>query len=93
MKRIEINSGEIIGIADRTILVDEHESVLGDVFKIGSPQHDMAYLITFSGRVNNTQERESVTVALTVPQAHELMGHILDGLEMLVALNDVEGDN
>ena len=82
-RRVEVNPGEVFMIADRTILVDERESVLGDVAKIGAPEHRLAYLFTFTGRVNNTDETDSVTVAMSPLDAHELMSDILTGLELL----------
>lgn len=84
-RRIEINPGEMMLVADRTILVEEYESVLGDAFKIGSTDHELSYFITFSGRVNNSTESDSVTVAIPPVEAAVLVVDILHGLELLKA--------
>lgn len=87
MPRIEINPGEFFMVADGMVLVDEYESVLGDVSKLGSADGRIAYLFTFSGKVNNRDERTTVTLAMPVQDAFKLAGQILDGLELLAKHN------
>ncbi len=86
-RRVELNPGEPFLVADRMILVDEWESILGDVSKIGSAESRVAYLFTFTGKVNNRDERDQVTVALDVESAWSLVGQILHGLELLKEAN------
>lgn len=86
-RRVEMNPGELFMVADRTILVREYESVLGDVTKIGATSSDIAYFFTFTGRVNHTDDIESVTVAMSPEDAFALTGQILAGLELLISAN------
>jgi len=88
-RRIEINPGEYFLVADRTILVNEHESVLGDAVKIGRPESEPTYFFTFKGRINNSTERDAVTVALPLISAWELVQNILDGLELFKEANEL----
>lgn len=88
-ERIELNPGELFLIADRTILVDEYESILGDVSKIGNSDSRVAYLFTFTGKVNNRDERDQVTVAMDLKAAWELVGDLLHGFELLKEANDL----
>lgn len=84
-RQVEMNPGEMFLVADRTILVDERESVLAAVSKIGTTDNDrIAYFFTFTGRVNNTDETDTVTVALSPEDANELVADILHGLELLI---------
>jgi hypothetical protein len=85
-RRVEVNPGE--WFADNTILADEYESVLGDVFKIGSPEHRPEYLFTFRGKVNNKDEQGSFTVALTLEAAWRLVGDVLTGLDLFKKANE-----
>jgi hypothetical protein len=83
-RRIEFGPGEVFMVADRTILVDERESVLAELSKIGvSDDQQVGYLFTFTGRVNNTDEVSSVTVAMSPQDALALTEDILNGLELL----------
>lgn len=91
-KRIEMNPGELFMVADRMILVDEYESVLGDMFKIGSPEHQGAYIFTFSGKVNNRDDRDQVTVAMDLQSAWELVGHMLNGFELLKEVKEIKDE-
>lgn len=85
--RVELNPGEMFFIADPTILVDEYESIIADVSKIGAPSQGPTYLLTFAGKLNNKDKRSTVTVALPVESAFELTQAILDGLELLMKAN------
>lgn len=82
-RRQELNPGEFFLVADRMILVHEYESILANISKIGVPGDRLAYLLTFSGKLNNLDLEESVTVALPPEDAWELVGQILNGLELL----------
>lgn len=86
-RRVEMNPGELFMVADRSILVEEYESVLGDVAKIGGDQSRVAYLLTFTGRINNSDEVDSVTVILPPEDAFALAGNIIDGIGLLVEAN------
>lgn len=85
-KRIEINPGEMLWVADKTILVTEYESVLGDTHKLGSANHQVVYMITFRGRINNSEEVDEVTVSLSPEDANNLCGNIINGLELLLKI-------
>ncbi len=87
-ERYELNPGELFLVADRMILVEEWESILADVSKIGGGNSRPAYLLTFTGKVNNRDEQDQVTVAMDLESAWSLVGQILDGLELLKAAND-----
>jgi hypothetical protein len=89
-RRVEINPGEWFMVAENTILAAEYESVLDDVFKIGSDEHRMEYLFTFRGKVNNKNEQGSFTVAMSPQAAWTLVGDILTGLELLKKANPEE---
>ena len=86
-ERYELNPGELFLVADRMILVEEWESILGDVSKIGGGNSRAAYLFTFTGKVNNRDEQDQVTVAMDPESAWSLVGQILNGLELLKAAN------
>lgn len=92
-RRVEMNPGELFMVADRTILVREYESVLGDVTKIGESTSEVAYFFTFTGRLNHTDQVESVTVAMSPEDAFALSGNILTGLELLVEANRKAGES
>lgn len=84
MKRVEVNPGEWFAVSNRVILVDERESILGMLGKIGTVENDrVGYLFTFVGRRNNTGTHDTVTVALSPEDAFELASDILDGLRLL----------
>lgn len=87
-KRIEINPGEWFSVANRTIIVENYESVLGDVIQLGTDYREAVYMFTFTGRVNHTKETDSVTVALPIKDAFNLMGDILHGLELFKKANE-----
>jgi hypothetical protein len=92
-KRIEINPGEWFLVADKTILVREYESVLGAVSKIGTRDNDrIAYLFTFTGKVNNEAKINSVTVAMSPEDAFALASRILDGLQSLLDAQKEDGN-
>lgn len=85
-RRVELEPGQMFMVADRTILVTSRESVLAAGSKLGTSDSDqIAYFFTFTGRVNNTDDTESVTVALSPQDANELVGDILAGLDVLLA--------
>lgn len=86
-RRVEVNPGELFLVGDPTILVREWETIIGDVEKIGGPGPDLAYLLTFTGRRNNSDEVVSFTAAISPEDAFALAGQILDGIELLLAAN------
>lgn len=86
-KHVEVNPGEMFMVADKLILVDSYESVLGDAQKIGSDKHRAAYMFTFTGRVNHTDERTSVTVAVPLAEAYELAAHVVKWIEEFAVAN------
>lgn len=82
-ERIEINEGEFFEMDKDLLLVHEYESVLGDLFKMDGSEHQLAYLFTFKGRINKTDEHRTVTVGLDPQAAFDLTNDILHGLELL----------
>lgn len=90
---VEMNPGEYFMMADNTILVDHYESILADVCKIGSDKHELAYLFTFIGKINHKQEHGSVTVAIPLRDAFNLVSNVLDGLEMLKKAAERDEEN
>ena len=88
-RRVEVNPGELFAVSDRVILVDKYESVLGMMSKLGTVENDrLAYLLTFEGKLNNKPRTGSVTVAMSPADVNELIGDLLNGLELLVAARD-----
>jgi hypothetical protein len=87
-KRIEINPGEWLMVADRTILVEQYESVLGDTIKLGTDLHQGMYFFTFTGRINRSTETDSVTVAIPLKEAWDLFTDVLNGFELLRKANE-----
>jgi len=81
-ERIEINPGEWFLVAEPTLLVHEWETVLGDAVKIGAQESRPIYLFTFQGKINNKDETGVFTIAMPLMSAWDLVGQILDGLEL-----------
>lgn len=91
-RRVEVNPGEWFLVAPRTILVNEYESVLGAVSKLGGENNRLAYFFTFSGKVNNEARMDAVTVAMSPEDAFELANMILNGIQLLVDQEKGESD-
>lgn len=89
-KRVELNPGEWFMVADPTVLVEEFESIIGNVAKIGGEPRT-AYLFTFTGKRNNHDERMTVTVAMDLQAAWDLVGQVLAGLELVAAVQRGDG--
>lgn len=85
-RRIEMNPGEFFAVSDRVILVAENESVLGRTGKLGAPAEEdrLTYFFTFTGKLNNRDEHDSVTVAMSPEDAFEFASQILDGIQLLL---------
>lgn len=83
-QRIEINPGEWFLINPRSIHVTEYESVFAMTSKIGTTENDqLAYLITFTGRVNNSKREETHTMIMSPQDAMRLLDTLLDQFEWL----------
>lgn len=82
-RHVEINPGEPFLVADRMLFVYEYESVLADIAKFDGENARTAYMFTFKGKINNSDEMGEVTVAMSPEDAFTLTGHVLDGLELL----------
>lgn len=83
MERIELSPGDYFLVADRTILVDKYTSVLAVASKIGGSKGEIAYLFTFEGKLNNKDERDTVTIAIPIEHILEMTDGMLCGLENL----------
>lgn len=83
-----MNPGEMLFVADKVILVEEYESVLGAMSKIGvTKDPEPGYLFTFTGRLNRTEERGSVTVAMPLREAFELASNVVKWVEEFAVAN------
>ena len=92
-RQVEVNPGEFFAVSDRVILVKTYESVLGMMGKLGTVENDrLGYLLTFEGKLNNKPRTSSVTVALSIEGASQLLSDLLNGLELLVGQVQGEGD-
>lgn len=86
--RVEVNPDEMFLVADRVILVEEYESVLGAMSKIGVTKNpEPGYLFTFKGRLNRTEEYGEVTVAMPLAEAYELACSIVKWTEEFAVTN------
>lgn len=84
-RRVEINPGEWFAVSDRVILAKEFESVLGFVGKIGTTENDrLAYMFTWTGKLNNQEKNDSVTVMMPPEDAFALAEQIIHGIGILV---------
>ena len=94
-RRIEVNEGEWFAVSDRVILAHEFESVLSFVGKIGTTDNDrLAYMFTWTGKLNNQDKKDSVTVLMPPEDAFALAEQILNGIELLIDADDAqEGRN
>lgn len=88
MKKIAINENEMFALSDKVILVREHESVIGWVSALGKTESDdLAYMFTFTGKLNNKDRQADVTVLMSIEDAFNLATTILDGVELLTREN------
>lgn len=88
-RRIEVNPGEWFAVSDRVLLAHEYESVLALVSKIGTTDNDrIAYMFTWTGKLNNQDKKDSVTVMMSPEDAFHLAEQILDGVELLIDARD-----
>ncbi len=81
-KEVEIQSGTWMAIADRMIHVDEYESILASMQKLDGRNKQIGFIFTFKGRINNSEDKDEVTLCLSPIDTMHLTGHILDQLEM-----------
>lgn len=94
MKRIEINPGEMFAVSDEVILVEEFESILGLIGKLGTVDNDrIAYMFTFKGKLNNRDEQGDVTIAFNPVDAFHLADAILKGIELLQSRQNGEPES
>lgn len=89
-KRIEINPGEVLLVSKNTVLADSFESAFVMTGKIGIELDQPAYMLTVEGRANNTQDKTSFTVMLSIPDAWQLCSIMLDQFEWLQKNNQDE---
>ena len=83
-RKIEVNPGEYFLVDPRAIHVKEYEAVFSATSKIGTTANDqLAYMITFTGRINNSDEVTTYTVIMSPKDAWELIGMALDQFEWL----------
>lgn len=91
MRDVPLAEGQAFHVSDRVLLVHDRETILGTcrAFGVTDGGDQIAYLMTFSGKVNRKDRTGSVTLAMSPTDALELAGELLRGLELLVA---TEGD-
>lgn len=87
-RREEINPTEMFYVSDRVILVDEYESILGDMFKFGAEGSQAGYIFSFKGKLNNKDERDEVTVVMPIRDAWNLFNDVLKGMELFRKANE-----
>lgn len=84
MRRVEVNLGERFAVSDKVILVREYESILALASKLDTTKGDqIAYMFTFTGKLNNQERYADCTVLMSPEDAFQLAGNILDGLSLL----------
>lgn len=88
---LEVGPGETFLIADHTMLVRETQSLLAKTSLIGDPDSQMSFLITYTGRINRTEDIESWTIAISPPDMLDFINTALDQLELLK--NAIQADN
>lgn len=87
-RRIEVNPGEWFAVSDKVILVRETESVLANTAKLGtSDNHQIAYMFTYSGKLNNQDAKADVTVMMSPEDAFAHASQILEGIDFLLKEN------
>lgn len=83
-RRIEVNPGELFLVDPRAIHVDKYEAVFAATSKIGTDKNDqLAYMMTFTGRINNTDETTTYTVIMSPQDGWKLIGMALDQFDWL----------
>lgn len=83
-RRIEVNPGEWVLINPDSLHVKEYEAVFADAMKIGHDEHELLHIISFTGRINNTDEHTTFTVLLSPEDGWKLTEMLLDQYEWLL---------
>lgn len=82
-ERIEVNPGEYFFINPNSMLATEYEAVFADMIKIGYDRHELGYMVSFTGRINNTGEHTTYTIVMSPQDGWALLGLMLEQYEWL----------
>lgn len=86
MPRIEVNQDEWLMIDPEAMHVKEYETVFASTERIGSDQEpQLAYMMSFTGRINNTDRERTYTVMMSPQDAFAMLDTMLDQFEWLQA--------
>lgn len=93
LRPVPDGSVELLMFAEGLILADHADALLTSAFRIGRPaeeQNEATIVLQFSGRVNHSDERRTVNVAVDPRGALDFAGSIFTLLEKLMASNGVD---
>lgn len=83
-ERIEVNPGEFFMVDPESLHVKEYETVFALTGKIGSDRDpQLAYMMSFTGRINNTDRERVYTIMMSPQDAFNMLGTMLEQFEWL----------
>lgn len=91
MQRIPMPDGEMFAVSDRTILVDEIETIAAAGITLGREDGTLQIHLTAVGRQPRTQAPQDVTLAFSIDGALQLLDAVLHSLEAVKRATDEEG--
>jgi hypothetical protein len=90
VRKIDDDSVELLMFAEGLILVDSCEVLLTSAITLGQAETPTTVVLQFSGRVNHSDERRTVNVALDPKGAFDHAGSILDVIERAIQHDEGE---
>lgn len=90
MRKIDDDSVELLMFAEGLILADHADALLTSAVRIGKPaeeQGEAVLVLQFSGRVNNSDERRTVNVAVDPKGGFDFAESIFALIEKLIEAN------
>jgi hypothetical protein len=84
VRRIPDDSVELLMFAEGLVLADSMEVLLTSAITFGEAETPTVVVLQFSGRVNHSDERRTVNVALSPRSAFDHAGSILDVIERAI---------
>lgn len=90
-RRIDVNGGDIFLLAPNTMWVTEYESVFALGGKIGAPtkEDQPIYLMTATGRINNTDRTETWSIGMSPDAAFDLLKTLIAQFEHFTGMKDL----
>ena len=83
-ERIEVNPGEYFLVDPESLHVKEYETVFAKTSRIGSDRDaELAYMMSFTGRINNTDRERTYTVIMSPQDAWAMVDVMLGQFEWL----------